>query len=99
MLFQQNIFFNHSNYIGKQICQTYFPQKMGSLRDIYVWNVYVTFFLGAPLNLLLFWLILRHTPKGMRPFSMVLLQNAITDISGLIIQVIAQPVKFFHKFR
>jgi hypothetical protein len=54
----------------------------------------IAFVLGVPLNALLFWLILRHTPKEMRVYSQILMQTCVMDLVILGVLQLAQTVCF-----
>ena len=52
----------------------------------------VTFAIGGLLNGLEIWLIVFHSPKGMRVYRQILLQISTTDVLTLVIALLTQPV-------
>ena len=52
----------------------------------------VTFAIGGLLNGLEIWLIVFHSPKGMRVYRQILLQISAADVLTLVIALLTQPV-------
>lgn len=55
-------------------------------------NSAVCLSLGAPLNALAIWLIVRHSPEELRIYRKVLLQTATMDLFFLFLSFLVQPV-------
>jgi hypothetical protein len=62
------------------------------IAEVSSWNSLATLLLGASFNLLAIWMIVRHTPKEMRVYSLLLLQTCLADLTLLILSYILQPV-------
>ena len=52
----------------------------------------ITFAIGGLLNGLEIWLIVFHSPKGMRVYRQILLQISAADVLTLVIALLTQPV-------
>jgi len=55
-------------------------------------NALVCLCMGLPMNALLCWVIVRHSPKELRVYRKVLLQTAAVDTAYLLISFLVQPV-------
>ena len=63
-----------------------------TLHQIYEANAYTSCGLGLPLNMLLFYVIARHTPQEMQVYSLLLMQTCVADLTSICVQTIVQPV-------
>ena len=57
-------------------------------------NSAVCFALGVPINLFLYWLIMKKTTAALKMYSWILLQTCFTDLLNLVLYVLVGVVKF-----
>jgi hypothetical protein len=62
------------------------------IAEVVHWNSMAAFGFGVCLNLLTLWIIVRHTPKEMRVYSVLLIQTCVSDLILLALTYIDQPV-------
>ena len=65
-----------------------------AIRQFYEANAYASCVLSIPLNLLLLFMIVKHTPTAMRTYSLILIQTCSADLALICVQTIVQPVNF-----
>jgi hypothetical protein len=70
---------------------------------IHAWNIGAATVVGGVLNGLVLWMVARHTPVEMRPYSCVLQQTAISDLALLGLSEMIRPVswqknEYFERF-
>jgi hypothetical protein len=53
---------------------------------------------GGVGNLLVVWLVLRHTPKTMQIYSKILLQTALTDLTLIVLTVLSDSVSPYMEY-
>jgi hypothetical protein len=66
--------------------------------EISFWNSMATLVFGACFNLLTLWMIARHTPAEMHPYSALLRQTCVSDLILLAASYFVQPVGILLKF-
>uniref|UniRef100_A0A915CPT1 G-protein coupled receptors family 1 profile domain-containing protein n=1 Tax=Ditylenchus dipsaci TaxID=166011 RepID=A0A915CPT1_9BILA len=60
--------------------------------SIYQINAYIIFALGAPLNLLLIYLIIKKSEREMRQYRLMLIKTASLDLLVLVFDTLFIPV-------
>jgi hypothetical protein len=71
---------------------------MGLVRAIKVASAWASFVVGGVGNLLVVWLVLRHTPKTMQIYSKILLQTALTDLTLIVLTVLSDSVSPYMEY-
>jgi hypothetical protein len=55
-------------------------------------NAWAALAIGGPLNVLLLWLVHKHTSTEMRPYGRILVQSSVTCLAMLLLTAIQIPV-------
>jgi hypothetical protein len=62
--------------------------------EVFVGNALGVLAIGGPLNVLLLWLVYKHTSTEMRPYGRILVQSSVTCLAMLLLTAIQIPVCF-----